>query len=573
MNYPLPPQENRSPSGHLNAALDYLSKGWSVIPTNPRSKKPLIEWKIYQERYPTEQEVATWFERWPDAGIALVCGRVSGVVVLDVDGEVGKESFKGRHIPPAPTVKTGGNGFHYYFQHPGRPISGFVKKLPGLDLRADGNYAILPPSKHPIGNTYQWVDCLSPDDVEPAEMPAWLLELCTATKRDPVLEEEWLQPIPEGRRNSTLTRLAGSLFARKVPEDAVFHLILATNDKHCEPPLPEDEVIRLTTSVWQREVSERDTENLTSYYKKRAWEVRLEEINARDLLTQSTSGGLTYLPFLGAEGYIVKGWAHLLAGYPKSGKTELVVELINDWKDEKVLYLTEEPKSIWGQRLREQRRDWPHVNLVFAMGAGTKALVDRIEKGDESVVVVDTIRSLLSIPDESDNAAIVQQLSPLITTCRKKSRTLIFLHHDRKAPGEHGEAIAGGHGFLGLVDVALELRRDPSGVPNRRLLRGWGRIISIPEFVYEYKSASNQFVLLGSPKEVAIEAVKERLLAVLPSDEWLKTKDVTKALDEPKPSSEQTRKALDELFEENQVERDPKEARKGATYRWRLAVT
>ncbi|MCM8750671.1 hypothetical protein NET02_16125, partial [Thermomicrobiaceae bacterium CFH 74404] len=41
-------------------------------------------------------------------------------------------------------------------------------------------------------------------------------------------------------------------------------------------------------------------------------------------------------------------------------------------------------------------------------------------------------------------------------------------------------------------------------------------------------------------------------------------------LPEPKPSHRQVLKALTDLWEQGQVERDPAEDRKGATYRWRL---
>jgi DNA repair protein RadA/Sms len=57
-----------------------------------------------------------------------------------------------------------------------------------------------------------------------------------------------------------------------------------------------------------------------------------------------------------------------------------------------------------------------------------------------------------------------------INAARQANKTLIFLHHERKGGGQHGEGIAGGHAALGVVDVGLELVRDPNHA-NRRVLK------------------------------------------------------------------------------------------------------
>ena len=41
----------------LAAALDYLERGWSVIPIKPDAKRPAIKWRQYQDEPPTEKEV------------------------------------------------------------------------------------------------------------------------------------------------------------------------------------------------------------------------------------------------------------------------------------------------------------------------------------------------------------------------------------------------------------------------------------------------------------------------------------------------------------------------------------
>ena len=49
----------------LNAALEYLDEGLSVIPIHAETKRPAIKWRDYQSRLPTEEEVTDWFTTWP----------------------------------------------------------------------------------------------------------------------------------------------------------------------------------------------------------------------------------------------------------------------------------------------------------------------------------------------------------------------------------------------------------------------------------------------------------------------------------------------------------------------------
>lgn len=169
----------------LQHALQYARRGWSVIPLRAKDKKPaLASWKEYQSRRASEDEIREWWTRWPDANIGIATGAVSGIIVLDVDGEDGRRSLEeiaGGNIPRTPHTNTG-KGRHYLFRHPGGEWRNFAGKLPGLDFRGDGGYIVAPPSVHPSGRRYEWE--LGPDEAELADPPAWLMELLTK-KPDP----------------------------------------------------------------------------------------------------------------------------------------------------------------------------------------------------------------------------------------------------------------------------------------------------------------------------------------------------------------------------------------------------
>ena len=71
----------------IDAAIEYLEQGLSIIPIRPDTKRPAIRWKEYQTRQPTHEEVEQWFTTWPDANIAVVTGEVSGIVIVDCDND------------------------------------------------------------------------------------------------------------------------------------------------------------------------------------------------------------------------------------------------------------------------------------------------------------------------------------------------------------------------------------------------------------------------------------------------------------------------------------------------------
>jgi hypothetical protein len=313
--------------------------------------------------------------------------------------------------------------------------------------------------------------------------------------------------------------------------------------------------------------------NFTSDYRNPLSEVKFErEVNLSDLQTKAIEKGeqvVSFLPVLGQDKFIVKGWSHILAGYPKTGKTELIVRLIAEWPEEKILYFTEEPEGVWEARLRELPKTYQHVKLYFGLGVSPLEIQGRIVAGDETVVILDTVRNLLALRDEKDNSEVARALIPFIAASRSKKQTLIALHHDRKGGGEHGEAIAGGHAFLGVIDRALEIKRDGAN-DSRRLLIGFGRVFLTPDLMYELTS-DNAIIALGSPSLVKLHEVKARLVSAL-EDDWKKTSALIEAIGDPKPSNDQATKALEELANEGRAERDPpisRGKRQGTTYKWR----
>ena len=236
----------------------------------------------------------------------------------------------------------------------------------------------------------------------------------------------------------------------------------------------------------------------------------LDETDADALLAEAPPGALEYLPLLGRDGYFVVGWSHILAGYPRTGKTELLVASLREWLrlGQRVLFFTEEPREMWRQRLHQHQGPWGGLQLVFALCQPPDEILARMVAGKETVVVIDTLRNLGILgEDECDNSAIAAAIAPWVAASRRHGKTLVMSHHMRKGAGEHGEGISGGHALFGAVDVALELRRDRQ--PNRRLVKGYARLIQPVDLLYEQEKGG-AFKVLGDPAGVTLAEVRSR---------------------------------------------------------------
>lgn len=241
------------------AALAYAARGWSPIPIEPRGKRPLVPWLDFQQRIAEPREIAAWFARWPDANVGIVTGRVSGLVVVDIDARHGGpdslRELERAHGPLPPTVEaaSGGGGRHLYFAPAEAPLHNRVGIRPGIDLRGEGGCVVAPPSIHPSGRRYAWIKGHAPDTLAPASLPAWFATLVrgAAPSGHPLAHWRRLvrEGVAEGERNNTLASLTGHLLWRGVDPEVALELLLAWNRMRCRPPLTDDEVARVVASI------------------------------------------------------------------------------------------------------------------------------------------------------------------------------------------------------------------------------------------------------------------------------------------------------------------------------------
>lgn len=235
--------------GKDNAALIealFLSEqvGWSVIPVGS-NKKPLINWKEFQTRKANKEEITQWFNDFPNAGVGVVTGKISGLIVFDVDPRHGGTDTQFESYNTV-VVKTGGGGKHFYFKSPGE-IQNTTNLIQGIDVRAEGGYVIAPPTLHSSGNKYEWIN--KPDSTNLFDLPTKLLELFD--KEDSPTNNDKYAGVPEGARNDSAASLIGELlnkFKKEEWDSKVWPLIIAWNNNN-KPPMAQDELQRTYDSI------------------------------------------------------------------------------------------------------------------------------------------------------------------------------------------------------------------------------------------------------------------------------------------------------------------------------------
>lgn len=197
-----------SRTSSLEAALGYAELGRSVIPAAPAGKLPALpSWKRYQTERATPDRIRHWWQHTPTFNVGVVCGAISGVVIVDVDlrkpeaADTMAMIAATLDLPPTPEVITATGGIHLWYAHPGPGIripnssnqlaSGF--KTPGVDVRGDGGFAVCPPSTRPEG-AYTWCEWLC--DLAP--LPPSLLQ--HLVERKPAPAQPWRQHVQAQRR-------------------------------------------------------------------------------------------------------------------------------------------------------------------------------------------------------------------------------------------------------------------------------------------------------------------------------------------------------------------------------------
>lgn len=210
-------------------------------------KAPLVKWKPFQTERADDATFATLLKKFPKGNIAICCGPVSGLLVLDIDGLDAMnalEALQDEHGDLPDTWRVGtSRGQHIYFRYTGDDLRNTNGVLgPGIESKTQGSTVHAAGSVHRSGHVYEWLSPFSPAECKLAPAPEWLVAMLrkkpepqheappaaprppippgsrAAAREDSYKRKAWAQIIGElatageGGRNATLFRVAASAF-------------------------------------------------------------------------------------------------------------------------------------------------------------------------------------------------------------------------------------------------------------------------------------------------------------------------------------------------------------------------
>lgn len=233
----------------LDEALKLAADGIPCFPCRD-DKRPATP-NGFHDATKDPAKVAELWQHFPGTLIGVPTGETSGVDILDIDPRNGGNAWLDEvqdRLPLTMVVETRSGGRHFYFAHESGVRNSAGRIARGVDVRADGGYAIFWPAAG-----FRTV-C----NAEIADWPAWLLDLLRCEhgnngdqppRRPANHWAEMALGVTEGRRNDSLASLTGKLLQASFEPHLVLALLRGFNAAYVKPPLSDAEVDRIFSSI------------------------------------------------------------------------------------------------------------------------------------------------------------------------------------------------------------------------------------------------------------------------------------------------------------------------------------
>ena len=241
----------------LKYALSYIQKGWAVFPC--KNKVPLTA-HGYKDASIDEAVIKKLFTHQKGVNIAIATGKISGFFVVDIDikeGARGDESLKELErehgkLPHTVEAITWSGGRHIFFKYPEQGMGCKAGIKPGIDIRGDGGYVVVPPSTIE-GKEYAWEVSHHPDETAIADAPDWLIDLLSEKQTTVDLSDKDAKITQN--RNDTLMHMGVKLCKMGLDLTTIDMMLQTINENRCQPSLPKKEVATIAKSVARYGVS------------------------------------------------------------------------------------------------------------------------------------------------------------------------------------------------------------------------------------------------------------------------------------------------------------------------------
>lgn len=387
--------------------------------------------------------IRRWHRQNPGMNYAVA---TAGLAVIDCDSKEALRAFRSDYGPPLSfTVKTA-RGFHFYYRGKMPARNGALNKL---DVKSGaGCYVVGPGSRHEFGAVYAvWEN-------EPmADLPE---NIAGITERGdvPTLEGAG-RAIPVGLRNDTLTKFAGYMHAKGVPQAAVLETLKTLNRIMSEKPLPDREIRQIARSV--------------SRYPVKA----LPQIIPFSEIPEERLEFLWYP-------YICLGTLGLLDGDPGDGKSQFTGWLVSEVSQGRVLpngikmppancflfNFEDLPGAVIKKRLEANGADLSRVFIQSRQFQLTAEMVEwmdgEIAEKKPRLVILDPIQAFMSGVDGNSNIDVREFMSRLGEIAMNRKCAIICVRHFGK--GAQDKAMKKGLGSTDFVGIS----RNQFGLARRK---------------------------------------------------------------------------------------------------------
>ena len=388
--------------------------------------------------------IRRWHGQYPDMNYAVA---TSGLAVIDCDSKDALRAFRtGYHPPPTLTVKTG-RGLHFYFSGEMPTRIGALSKL---DVKSGpGAYVVGPCSIHECGAIYVLLH-----DVPIADLPQNIADITAQPAATTAVINS--RGIPEGMRNTTLTRFAGYLHSRGVPQASLLETLKVMNRTMSEKPLPDREVKRIVSSVSRYPVKP------------------LPEMRPFSEVPDEKLEWLWYP-------YICLGTLGLLDGDPGDGKSQFCVWLVSEISRGRKLpngasippancflfNFEDLPGAVIKRRLEANDADLDRVFIQTRTFKLTPEMADwldgEIAKTNPRLVILDPIQAFITGDvDASNNVDVRAFMEQLKDIAERRQCAILVVRHFGK--GQHDKAMKKGIGATDFVGIS----RNQFGLARRK---------------------------------------------------------------------------------------------------------
>lgn len=516
----------------LRAALAYAARlKWPVFPLKPRAKEPLTP-HGHKDATLEEKIIRDWWRQWPKANIGIPTG--IRFWVLDVDPRNGGEEslmpLIARHTALADTIRqqTGGGGSQYLYQLPAQQKIGCHTAVwPGIDVKGEGGYVVVPPSVHPSGKEYFW-DTAKKSILEETINPAnpWLIvEIMAATNHTGGEPFHLPEKIKKGEQHKTLFKMGSAMRHKGCGYEEILAALWEVNQKRCEVPGPRENIEKLAESICKQ-------------YRAGGSAPKPAPPKGPKPLTRDTAGGIFDADYPDPEP-IVEGILYpgltILGGRPKAGKSyfclQLAVAVVSGRKLCKFLEVKKPCRCLYvsledrrrqiRSRLRRlaEREQLANLDFVFELDpllAGGAAQLDReLSEHPVDLVILDSLLAAVKQAKRA-NVDVMQAdyntVAVLRELAEKYSLALVLVAHTRKAAGDFLDSIQGTSGTTAAADAVWVLQRTPEGTA---MLSVTGRDVVTNTFGMKREDGEPAWTITGEGDEIMQSEARREIVRLL----------------------------------------------------------